>query len=409
MILKIAVIAVVTIVFLYEMFLTYLKLRSAKNPVPECVSDVYDAETYAKRQAYNAEKCRLSFWSKTAAFIVDLALLIPNTYAAFASLFPKDLWSQMISVFVLSAIGSLFTLPFTYYDTMVIEGKYGFNRTSKKTFIADAIKDVLLQFILMFVIGMLLLLFHQSIGDWIIVAFAAAMTLILLFIVFLYPVLSRISNKFTPLEDGELKERLTALLEKNGYKVRAIQVMDASRRTTKSNAYFAGFGKMKTIVLFDNLIQTMTTDEIVAVFAHELGHGLHKDTLRNQILTFVQMLIIAVLAWFTLRTPEFFTSFGFEGFNYGFAVVLIMSAEFALFMPLFGLIVNAFSRRAEYRADAHAVQEGCGNDLINGLKKLARENYSDLAPSRLLVKLTYSHPTLAERIEAIQKSGQKGA
>ncbi|MBR3037060.1 MAG: M48 family metallopeptidase, partial [Lachnospiraceae bacterium] len=390
-------------------FLTYLKLRSAKNPVPECVSDVYDAETYAKRQAYNAEKCRLSFWSKTAAFIVDLALLIPNTYAAFASLFPKDLWSQMISVFVLSAIGSLFTLPFTYYDTMVIEGKYGFNRTSKKTFIADAIKDVLLQFILMFVIGMLLLLFHQSIGDWIIAAFAAAMTLIMLFIVFLYPVLSRISNKFTPLEDGELKERLTALLEKNGYKVRAIQVMDASRRTTKSNAYFAGFGKMKTIVLFDNLIQTMTTDEIVAVFAHELGHGLHKDTLRNQILTFVQMLIIAVLAWFTLRTPEFFTSFGFSGINYGFAVVLIMSAEFALFMPLFGLIVNAFSRRAEYRADAHAVQEGCGNDLINGLKKLARENYSDLAPSRLLVKLTYSHPTLAERIEAIQKSWQKGA
>ena len=179
--------------------------------------------------------------------------------------------------------------------------------------------------------------------------------------------------------------------------------MDASRRTTKSNAYFSGFGRMKTIVLYDTLVESMTPDEICAVFAHELGHGLHKDTLKNQILSFIQMAVLGVLAWLTLRTAEIFLSFGFTEVNYGFAIILIMSVEYALIAPLFGLLVNTFSRRAEYRADAQAVKEGYGEQLISALKKLTRQNFADLAPSPLLVKLEYSHPTLSQRIEAIQK------
>jgi STE24 endopeptidase len=163
---------------------------------------------------------------------------------------------------------------------------------------------------------------------------------------------------------------------------------------------------MKTVVLYDTLVEIMTPDEIVAVFAHELGHGLHRDTLKQQLMTFVEMLVIGTLAWLTLRTPALFTAFGFEGVNYGFAVILIMRVEFALLAPLFGLLTNGYSRRAEYRADAHAVSEGCGEALILALKKLARQNYGDLSPSPLLVALTYSHPTLAQRIEAIRKSRQ---
>jgi len=197
-------------------------------------------------------------------------------------------------------------------------------------------------------------------------------------------------------------------LQKNGYQVRGIKVMDASRRTTKSNAYFSGFGKMKTIVLYDTLVETMTPDEICAVFAHELGHGLHKDTLKNQILSFFQMAVLGVLAWLTLRTADLFLSFGFSTVNYGFAIILIMSVEFALIAPLFSLLVNYISRKAEYRADAQAVKEGYGKQLISALKKLARQNYADLAPSALLVKLEYSHPTLSQRIEAIDKLEQKG-
>ena len=160
---------------------------------------------------------------------------------------------------------------------------------------------------------------------------------------------------------------------------------------------------MKTIVLYDTLVQSMTTDEICAVFAHEMGHGLHKDTLKNQILSFVQMLILGVLAWLTLRSPEIFRSFGFDTVNYGFAIFLIMGVEFALIAPLFGLLVNWHSRKAEYRADAQAVKEGYGASLVSALKKLAKENFADLSPHPLLVKLEYSHPTLSQRIEAIEK------
>ena len=404
---KLMALAILFLVYLWNQLLKLLQWRSEKNPIPANVSDVYDAETYARWRSYHAEKCRLGLVENTVSFLAQLCLLAFNLYAAFAAWFGNGAFNQMFAVLLLSSLSDLLLLPVHYYDTMRIEEKYGFNRSTKKTFWLDQVKEFVIGLLFITLIGWLLLTVHQALGDWLILVFAGGMTAIMLAISFLYPFLSRIFNKFTPLEDGELKSRITALLEKNGYRVRAIQVMDASRRSTKSNAYFSGFGKMKTIVLYDTLVQQMTTDEICAVFAHEMGHGLHKDTLKNQLLTFVQMLILGALAWLTLRTPEIFQSFGFEGINYGFAIVLIMSVEFALLAPLFGLLVNARSRKAEYRADAQAVREGCGEALVSGLKKLARENFSNLAPSPLLVKLEYSHPTLSQRIDAIEKGSAR--
>ncbi len=400
---KFLAVMILTAIYLYGMLLNVISMRSMNNPVPANVADVYDPETYRKWRTYKTEKSRLAVISETVSFAISLLLIVLNVYAAFAGLFPKTFFLQMLAVILLSAVSDLLLIPFSYYDTMVIEEKYGFNRSSRKTFWLDQVKEFLIGIVISLVIGSLLLWTHQALGDLLIVVFAGAMTLLILAIAFLYPVLSRIFNKFTPLEDGELKEKLTGLLEKHGYKVRAIQVMDASRRTTKSNAYFSGFGKMKTIVLYDTMLEQMTTDEICAVFAHEMGHGLHKDTLRNQILSFLQMLVIGVLAWLTLRTQEIWPAFGFDTVNYGFAMILIMSVEFALIAPLFGLLINYLSRRAEYRADAQAVQEGYGDELISALKKLSRENFADLAPSPLLVKLEYSHPTLSQRIDAIKK------
>lgn len=399
---KIIALVILFAVFLYQTLLRVVKRRSASNPIPENVADVYDRETYQKWRAYNGEKTRLSILSGAGEFIVSAALIGLNAYPAFARLFPDTPFMQMFAVLLLSGLSSVLELPFSYYDTMVIEEKYGFNRSSQKTFWLDQVKGFLIGLTLILVMGSLLMAIHQALGDWLILVFAGAMTLLMLGISFLYPFFSRIFNKFTPLEEGELKDRLTGLLEKHGYKVRAIQVMDASRRSSKSNAYFTGFGKMKTIVLYDTLVSAMTADEICAVFAHEMGHGLHKDTLKNQILTFLQMLVLGALGWLTLRSPEVFTPFGFDGVNYGFALLLIMSVEFALLSPLFSLIVNARSRRAEFRADAQAVQEGYGDALISALKKLARENFADLAPSPLLVKLEYSHPPLSQRIDAIR-------
>ena len=400
---KTIALAILLLVYLYGLLLRLMELRSGRNPIPENVRDVYDPETYARWREYHRETCRLHLISHTLGFIPDFLLILLNAYAAFARLFPEDLFLQMFAVFLLSAVASLVQIPAEWYGTMVIEEKYGFNRSSKKTFWIDQLKNFLISLLLMVILGAILMGVHQALGDWLILVFALALMVLILGVSFLYPVLSRIFNKFTPLEEGELKEKLTGLLEKHGYRVRAIQVMDASRRTAKTNAYFTGFGRMKTIVLYDTLVQAMTPEEICAVFAHELGHGLHKDTLKNQILSFLQIAVLAVLAWLTLRTEALFPDFGFSGVNYGFAILLILSVEFALISPLFNLLVSHFSRKAEYRADAQAVQEGYGDALISALKTLAKANFSDLAPSPLLVKLSYSHPTLSQRIEAIRK------
>ncbi|MBQ6232639.1 MAG: M48 family metallopeptidase [Clostridia bacterium] len=399
---KAVAITVFILVYLYQLLLSVIGMRSEKNPIPANVADVYDQETYERWRAYHAEKSRFGILTSTASFVIDLVLLVSNAYAAFAGLFPANPVTQVFAVMLLPALTSILLLPFAWHNTMVIEEKYGFNRTTPRTFWADQVKEFVISLGLLTGIGALLIWVHQALGDWLVPVFAALMTLFMMLFSFLYPVMSKIFNKFEPLEEGELRGKLAGLLEKNGYHVRDIKVMDASRRTTKSNAYFTGFGKMKTIVLYDTLVSSMTPDEICAVFAHELGHGLHRDTLKRQLLVFVQMLVLSVLAWLTLRTPELFAAFGFNEVNYGFAMVLIMSVEFALISPLFGLIVNYFSRKAEYRADAQAVREGYGEALISSLKKLARQNFSDLSPSPLLVKLQYSHPTLSQRIDAIE-------
>ena len=401
---KLMVLVVVTVVFLYQMLLHIIRLQSAGNSIPANVSDVYDNETYQKWRAYHAEKTRFAIIRDSVSFAVELMLLAFNVYAAFSGLFPKTDFMQLFSVILLSQLTSLVMFPLSWHETMGIEEKYGFNKATAKTFWSDEAKSFLIGLLVMTLIGAILMWVHLALGDWLILVFAALLMLLVMVIAFLFPVLSRIFNKFKPLEDGELKEKLTALLEKNGYRVRDIKVMDASRRTTKSNAYFSGFGKMKTIVLYDTLVESMTTEEICAVFAHELGHGLHKDVLKNQILSFLQMLVLAVLAWLTLRTEELFLPFGFDGVNYGFALILVMSVEFALISPLFALITNYFSRKAEYGADAHAVREGYGPALISALKKLAKQNFSELAPSPLLVRLEYNHPPLSQRIEAVEKA-----
>jgi len=194
-----------------------------------------------------------------------------------------------------------------------------------------------------------------------------------------------------------------ALLTKHGYQVKAIEVMDASRRTTKLNAYFTGFGKMKTIVLYDNLVNAMSTEEICAVFAHELGHGLHKDVLKQQILNLGNLLLMAVVVWLAVRYPQLHTAFGFAEVNYGFGYILL-GFGLGIVQPLTGLVTNAYSRMAEYRADRQAVKEGYGPAMVTALKKLAKENFSHLSPSPLFVVLEYSHPPLHRRIEEVEKA-----
>ena len=402
---KLAILILALAGILYNLVLSIVQLRSASNPTPANVSDVFDAETYQKWKAYSRERCILSIMFTCVTGVITLAMLASGVHAAFASLFPSGVFMQLLSVIVLEvAISFVVGIVREYISDMIIEQKYGFNRTSMKTFVTDCIRNLIIEFVLSLLLAMLMWGSHAWFGDWMILVFAVAMLLFSLFISFMYPLFSRIGNKFTPLEDGELKDRLMELLTKHGYQVKAIEVMDASRRTTKLNAYFTGFGKMKTIVLYDNLVNAMEPDEICAVFAHELGHGLHKDVLKGQILNFGNMLLMGVLVWVVVSNPIFCEAFGFSQgvINYGFAYV-VLGVGIGIINPLISLLSNARSRRAEYRADKQAVTEGYGPAMITALKKLARENFAHLAPSRINVVLEYSHPPLSERIAAVEK------
>lgn len=389
--------------FVYSLVLNIVQYRSAGNPIPENVADIYDAETYGKWRRYCAEKCGLEILSTIVSFVISLALLWLDVYAAFAGLFGTGVFLQLLAVVLLEALtGTVVSAAFGYYETMVIEEKYGFNRSTVKTFVTDQIRDLLLGFCLSMLLVSILLGLHTALGDWMVPLFAAAIFCFTLLMSFLYPIFSRIGNKFVPLEEGGLKDSLMGLLTKHGYQVKAIEVMDASRRTTKLNAYFTGFGKMKTIVLYDNLVNAMTPDEICAVFAHELGHGLHKDVLKQQIMNFGNLLLMAVVVWLTVRDPQLHEAFGFAGLNYGFAYVLA-GIGLGLTQPLTGMVMNAYSRHAEFRADRQAVQEGYGAAMVTALKKLAKENFAHLAPSRINVVLEYSHPPLSQRIARVEE------
>ena len=217
---KALTVAVMLVVYLYELFLDIVRYRSARNPIPQNVADVYDTETYLKWKAYHGEKVRWGIFTKAASFVIDLALILFNAYAAFAAsgLFAENAYAQGIAVMILSALANLLLIPFTWHDTMHIEEKYGFNRTGKKTFWGDQLKSFLIGLGLMCGISCLVTWAHGAMGDWLILALAVILTLFILFFSFLYPFFSRIFNKFTPLPDGELKEGITKLLEKNGLK-----------------------------------------------------------------------------------------------------------------------------------------------------------------------------------------------
>ena len=401
---KLTVIILVLIIGVYQTVLNVVRYLSANNPTPENLSDVYDAETYTRWKQYSAENSKLSIISGLASCILPLLLLLTNAYSAFASIFPKGAFMQLFAVILLEVVvSSVVSAIFSYVSTMKIEEKYDFNRSTIQTFVKDKIRGLIVELILSVGIASLLWGLYSALGDWIVLLFAVAVFLISVVITFLYPLLSRIGNTFTPLAEGELRDRLMELLCKHGYTVKAIEVMDASRRTTKLNAYFTGFGKMKTIVLYDNLVNTMTTDEICAVFAHELGHGLHRDVLKSQIMNFGNLLIMSLIVWVTVKVPALHTAFGFEGVNFGFAYILL-SAGLGVIQPFTSLAINARSRKAEYRADKQSVEEGYKEAMVTALKKLARENFAHLSPSKINVLLEYSHPPLGDRIAAIEKS-----
>lgn len=401
--------AVMGVVFLFDTLVHYLDTKSASRPIPKNVADIYDKEEYEKFLAYEKDGNKLSLVRHIVTYLISFLLIGLDGYAAIVNLVGAEgLYVAAIAVVLADTlISSLVSVPFSYVRNMGIEEKYGFNKMTKKTFFADLVKELIISAGLMCGLICVVVAVHQALGHWLVIILAGVIMAFIVVLTFLQPVFTRIFNKLTPLEEGSLRTRLTELLEKNGCTVRQISVTDGSKRSTKANAYFGGFGKMKTIVLYDTLMEQMTEDEIVAVFAHEMGHNKHKDTLKLMGLNVVNVLLIAASLWAVVSLPEIYRDFGFTGINYGFAFVLAGNVLLSFLSPFVGLFTSGMTRRAEYAADKFAVDAGYGPELISALKKLAKNTLSCLSPHPVVVALTYSHPTISQRVEAMEKHMKK--
>lgn len=402
---KYLALGVIAITFLFDTWMKYLDMKSADREIPDNVKDIYDADSYQKWLHYDREKNRLNFWRHIAMYLTVFIMFGFDGYARLLSLLGiRGDYAAGMGVLVIDfLICLIYAIPYEYVDSMVIEQKYGFNRMTKKTFVIDQIKDIVINLVITCGICALFIAIHKALGNWLLVVFTAVMFVIILAIMFLSPVLGKIYNKFEPLPDGELRDRLTKLLAENGCTVREIKVMDGSKRSAKANAYFTGFGKSKTIVLYDTLLEQMTDDEIVAVFAHEMGHNKHKDTMKMYAMNLINIVIFVLIAWMLVTRKEIYAFFGFEGVNYGFAFVLLSTVCMSFLSPFLGLFTSALMRKFEYAADRFAAENGYGKELIAALKVLTRNTLSCLTPHPIVVKLTYSHPTVSQRIAAIEK------
>ena len=401
---KLVCLGIILLTYIYGLFLDIIDLKSSNNPIHEKVSDIYDEENYKKWRRYKKDGVISSIIFSSIQLVVILLLLGFDVYALVGNAVGNNPYiTTLVTIGLYIFIDFVISTIQSYINTMVIEEKYGFNNTKLPLFIKDKIKSLLITIVLMVGLLMLFVLLFEAIGNYVIIVFVGILLLIVLIVMMLAPHLIKISYKITPLEEGELRTKLTELLNKYGFEVRSIEVLLASERTTKSNASFSGLGKTKTITLYDNLINAMTPDEIVAVFAHELGHGLHKDTLKLSVMSVINIVLIVLSMVLLVNYKTIHSDFGFDEINYGFAFILLTY----LFMPFIsvvtGLITNAISRKAEYEADNQAVKEGYGLELINALKTLAREDFADLAPSKVIVLLSYSHPPIIDRILNIEK------
>ena len=401
---KILFLVLISVNLGYKILKYALSAAQKKKPLPDNVKHIYNQEDYDRWSAYTAERKKISMLSTAAAFVIDLILFGTDVYAVTYSAMPGGVYLKSILTVVLyTVVMTVLGLPFDYVSDLVIEEKYGFNKATQKTFVSDEIKNFLVNVIL--TVGLLcaVIALYNTFGGMFVFGVYAILAAFIVVFSMLNMTFQKLFNKFTPLEEGELRERLVEMFRQSGYELEDIFVMDASRRTTKVNAFCTGLGKFKKIVLYDNLVNNYTPGEIVAVFAHELAHYKHKDTAKNTAYSLLMMAgITALIAAFVL-IPEISLAYSFEDVNVMFAMQAALSSVTAPFLTLFLFPASVMGRRFEYRADAMAVEAGYGEDMISALTKLSKDNLSDLNPHPVIVALEHSHPTISQRFDAIEK------
>jgi STE24 endopeptidase len=399
----------------WETFLAVLNLRNVKknaHAVPPMFVDVVDYATYKKSVSYTLTRGRFGILNSFISSAILLAIVLTGVLGAldgFTAAVPIPPYFQgLLFIFIVALFFQVASLPSSLYSSFGIEARFGFNRMTPGLFAADMIKGLALSAAIGIPVLLALFWFMDKAGAfWWVWAFCA-MTAFQLIMSFLYPlVIAPLFNKFSPLAEGTLKDRILALSTKLGFRTKGIFVMDGSRRSRHSNAYFTGIGRAKRIVLFDTLVKTMGEDEVLSVLAHEIGHEKKHHVMKGLVVSLAMSLagfwILSVL----LPYLPLYQAFGFNSVSYHAILVLLAfcSGPFTFFLSPLGSI---WSRRHEYEADRFAV-EGVGNaeGLKGALIRLTRENLSNLTPHPLYSFCHYSHPTIAERLAALDRHARQ--
>ena len=405
---KILFLILLLVSFSYRIFLHVLSNKQVGKPLPASVQGIYNDEEYDKWRRYNNKKDKLGITSGIIGLAINIVLYCTSLVSVIYNAMPGDEFVKAMLFFLaVGLVETIISLPIDYIFNFKIEAEFGFNKVTPKTFIADTIKSYILNNVLTIAIFGLVTLAYHLFGNYFgIIAFVGLALLMILISAF-STVFSKIFNKFTPLPEGELRTNLSKMFEDAGYKLKDIYVMDASKRTTKANAYCGGIGKLKQIVLYDNLVNNYTDGEITAVFAHELAHFKNKDTTKMTFFNMLNFLPMMLMMTVMMIVPEIAQSFGFENANIFFAFYVSFGSILSIVTSLIMIPFNYMSRKFERRADSLAYELGYGDDLISGLRKLHKDSLSDMNPHPTVVKLTYNHPPLHERIELIESKKNK--
>ncbi len=400
------IIAIISINFLKDKILDALNAKHFNDDIPSELSDVFDEDAYKKSQDYKAANYKFGIWSSLFSLLLTLGFLFfdgfeyVDTIARIYSENPIIIALLFFGIIMMAS--DIISTPFSYYKTFVIEERFGFNKSTKKLFIIDKIKGLVMMAIIGSGLLALIVWFYQATGTcfWL-----YAWGLITVFTVFMNMFYARLIvplfNKQKPLEDGELRNKISDYAISVGFSLKKIFVIDGSKRSTKANAYFSGFGSEKQVTLFDTLINDLDEEEIVSVLAHEVGHYKRKHIIFNLfasiLLTGLTLYILSVF----ISNPLLSNAIGVEipSFHAG---LIAFGLLYSPISEATGLIMNYFSRKFEYQADDYAKNTYKAEPLITSLKKLSKNSLSNLTPHKVYVFMHYSHPTLLQRIQNLK-------
>jgi STE24 endopeptidase len=403
------ILSIILGMFVFEFLISIMNYRYKNQPIPENVQGLYDKEKYHKWLEYSMANFKFGIVSNTLSTALMLLLLSLGAFGFFEELSVEvssnALLQTLVFLLMYYIISFMLSLPLSYYRVFKIEESFGFNKMTKKLFVIDKIKSFNLTIVFGGgIISLLFVIFEAFSNIWIFILIAYIVIFTVMLLLFLFNgVFVRLFNKLTLLEEGSLKEKIDALAFSLGFEVKRIYVMDGSRRSTKLNAFFSGLGKTKEVVLFDTLIAKSTEDQILAVLAHELGHATHKDTLKGLMQQLFLIGLYVLVLGFILTTVDLHTAFYLSNVHFGFSIIL-MSILLSPVNTLLGLYTNYVSRVHEYKADAFAARHTSKDAMISALKLLVVENFANLTPHPLYVKLYYSHPPISSRIASVEAS-----